>query len=47
MTFSKQIDSRGRVEGEIGVFAENIERIFLRTESEKVGEEHGLIRGLN
>ena len=47
VTFSKKMESRGRVEGERGDLAEKMERDFMSTGSEKVGEEKGLSEGCN
>ena len=44
---SKRIESSGRVEGERGDLAEKMERYFMSTGSEKVGEEKGLYGGHN
>ena len=43
MTLAKQIEFKGRVEGEVGVVAVKIERECLSEGSEKDGDEVGLI----
>ena len=42
VTFLNQIESKGKVEGEIGVLSENIERAVRREGSWKVGALGGL-----
>ena len=43
MTFSKQIESRGRTEGERGVLSEKIFKDFFKEGSAKEGEAAGLL----
>ena len=45
MTFSKQMESRDRTEGDRGVLSENIFREFCKAGSAKEGEVTGLWGG--